>query len=318
MTLTDQFPIGLFHTTLASNTTDNISSSSYTIGSGSDQALVAVNVPDGSSNDLYFHFEAPSSGYSWAGFGMGTVMNNALMFVVYRSSSDGPPTVSPRIGSGHSMPSYTSDVSISVLNSSQVTSDKFIADFRCENCRSWNGGSVDVTSDSAPFIYAIGNSGSMQSTSQEEDIQFHSSFKNGWTLDMKQATGTAGVPLSGSSTGSTGSTNSTGSTGSTGNNNNNSTSSGNDNGNNNDGPQYIYVSGGVLFHGGVMALAFGLIYPLGYLFLRLFERVWLHAGTQTFAMILTFLGVGSGIAVSKREQIVSLHSENKYNRIQQS
>lgn len=271
--------------------------------------LVAVNVPEGDSQDLFFHFEAPSGGNAWGAFGMGEQMGGSLMFVVYESENSGaPPTVSPRLGKGHVMPQYTSDVNITVLEGSQVTSDSFIANFQCHDCRSWSGGNVDVTSTSAPFIYAIGPSGNLQSNDPSASISQHgSNFQNNWSLNMKQATGAEGVPLSSTSPGNGGTSNN-----STGSNNGTTSDPGNNNNNNNndndndDGGNVVYIPAGVLFHGGVMGLAFALIYPLGYLFLRLFEKVWLHAGIQSFALLLTFLGVGSGIAVSKRDQIVSL------------
>lgn len=263
---------------------------------------MAVNVPQDNSQDLFFHFEAPAGGNSWGAFGMGSQMDGALMFVVYESeNSNGPPTVSPRLGSGHSTPAYTSTVNISVLTGSQVTSDSFIANFQCHDCRAWgDNNNVDVTSTSAPFIYAIGPNGNLQSNELNANIGQHSSFKNNWSLNMKQATGTGGVPLSGTSTGTTGSSNPTSNNTDT-----NSGSNNNNNDNNSDDGNVIYISGGVLFHGGVMGLAFALIYPLGYLFLRVFEKVWLHAGIQSFALLLTLLGVGSGIAASKLDNIVS-------------
>lgn len=269
--------------------------------------VVAVNVPEGNNQDLNFHFEVSSNGYAWAAFGMGSQMDGALMFVVYEGN-DGVPTISPRLGSGHSPPQYTKEVNISTLEGSKFTSDGMIANFRCHDCQTWNGGSVDITSTSAPFIYAIGPKGNMQSIDPSANINQHSNFQNNWSLNMKQATGTSGIPLSGTSTGTSGSSTPSG----TGNSN---TNNGNDNDNNGSSGNVIYISGGVIFHGGVMSLAFALIYPLGYLFLRLFEKVWLHAGVQSFALLLTFLGVGSGIAVSKREQIVSYKTSLLYNPI---
>lgn len=292
---------GLLPSALAQNSS-SFPYSSQSFGSGNNQVLVAVNVPEGNSQDLFFHFEAPSNGIAWAAFGMGTQMAGSLMFVVYESEG-GNTTVSPRLGTGYIMPQYTDSVNVTVLEGSQVTSSSFIANFQCHDCRSWgNSGSVDVTSTSAPFIYAIGPSGTLQSNDQTAGINQHSETKNGWSLNMQQATGPGGIPLSGTSSSGSGNSSPNGSNNSTNSNN------GNDNNNNNDGDggNIIYVPAGVLFHGGVMGLAFAIIYPLGYLFLRVFEKVWLHAGVQSFALLLTFLGVGSGIAVSKRNQIVSL------------
>lgn len=273
---------GLFHSTVA----DSIPSSTYENGSGDNKVVVAVNVPEGAQNtDLYFHFEAPAKNVAWAGFGMGGRMDGSLMFIVYRpSDNSGEPTLSPRIASGHNMPEFTKDVNVTLLAGSDIANDRFVANFHCHNCRNWDGGQVDATSSNAPFIYAIGPNTDLTSDDTSATIGQHSTYHNGWSLNMQAATGINGVPIVGS-----GSSNNT----------NGGSSSPTDDTN------VVIMSLGMIFHGVVMCLTFALIYPLGYLFLRLFERAWLHAGIQSFGLLLTLLGVISGIAVSKRDQIVS-------------
>lgn len=259
----------------------------YQSGSGDDKVVVAVNVPEGAQNtDLYFHFEAPAKNVAWAGFGMGGRMDGTLMFIVYRpSDNSGEPTLSPRIATGHIMPEFTKDVNVTLLAGSDTANDRFVANIHCHNCRSWDGGQVDVTSESAPFIYAIGPDTTLNSDDPSAILTQHATHQNGWSLNMKAATGANGVPIVDS--GSSNNTTNGGSTSPT------------------DDTNVVVLSLGMIFHGVVMCLAFALIYPLGYLFLRLFERAWLHAGIQSFGLLLTLLGVISGIAVSKRDQIVS-------------
>lgn len=247
-------------------------------------------MPEGSAKtDLYFTFEAPAKDHNWAGFGMGTQMDNSLIFVVYRSADNqGEPTLSTRIGEQHRMPIFTNKVNTSILQGSTVTDDKFIINFHCMGCRSWGEAEVDVTSTSAPFFYALGPGGSLRSDDKEVRINRHDLHSDAFTLDMKAATGVNGVPVIGSA--------------------GDNTSIGEDaDDDDDDGPGYGFgISRGVAFHAFVMCFAFSIVYPAGYLFLRIFERVWLHWGIQSFGVILTFLGVGSGIAVSMREQLVDL------------
>ena len=246
-------------------------------------------MPEGSAKtDLYFTFEAPVKDHSWAGFGMGTRMDNSLIFVVYRSADDqGEPTLSPRIGSQHQTPTYTDKVNTSILQDSTVTDDKFVINFHCVGCRSWGEGEVDVSSTSAPFFYALGPEGSLQSDDKEARINQHEKHSDIFSLDMKAATGVNGVPVVGSAGNST------------------STGDDDDNDDSEDGYDSAYgLSRGVALHAFVMCFAFAIVYPAGYLFLRIFERVWLHWGIQSFGVFLTCAGLGSGIAVSIKEQIV--------------
>lgn len=247
-------------------------------------------MPEGSEKaDLYFTFEAPAKDHNWAGFGMGTQMDNSLIFVVYRSKDNqGEPTLSPRIGNQHQMPIFTNKVNTTILQGSEVTDDKFIVNFHCMGCRSWDEGEVDATSTSAPFFYALGpeEQGNLQSDDKEFRINRHELHSDIFPLDMKAATGTNGVPVIGSA--------------------GDNASTGDDDSDDDDfggSPRYG-GSRGVAFHAFFMSFAFILVFPGGYLFLRLFERVWLHWGIQSFGVLLVFLGVGSGIAVSIREQIV--------------
>lgn len=212
-------------------------------------------------------------------------MHDSLIFVVYRSADNqGEPTLSPRLGEQHSMPIFTNQVNTSILHGSTVTDDKFVVNFHCMGCRSWDGGEVDAASTSASFFYALGPEGSLQSDDKEVQINRHEVHSGIFTLDMKAATGANGVPVIGSAADGT------------------STGEADDD----SGPASgIGISRGVAMHGFIMCFAFALVFPGGYLFLRIFERVWLHWGIQSFGLLLVFLGVVSGIVVSIREQLVS-------------
>jgi hypothetical protein len=51
---------------------------------------------------------------------------------------------------------------------------------------------------------------------------------------------------------------------------------------------------------------FIVLLPAGYLFLRIFERVWIHIAFQSFGLFVTLLGAASGIALSTKKNKVRL------------
>lgn len=245
----------------------------------SNNVTVAVNVPANSSSDLFFHFSAPA-GQSWAAFGFGDQMKGALMFVIYASLDGQNVTVSPRLGTGHAMPQHTSAVTVNLLEGSGIVDSVFVVNAMCAGCRSWNDGSVDVNSTSQSMIWAVGPPMNLQSNDLSATIQQHEAYDT-FSMNLEQATGVGGVPSGADATTATGSTS------------------------NGHGP--ITDDGfhaGVGFHAVVMIGAFLIIFPTGYLFLRLFERVGLHSGIQSFALVLVLVGTASGIAVSIKQDKV--------------
>lgn len=251
-----------------------------------DDFSFAINVPEGAGlTDLYFSLQAPAK-HTWAAFGIGMLMQNSLMFVVYRSADDkGEPTVSPRLTKNHDMPEYHNETVVNVLEGSEVTNDNFIAHIHCKNCRSWDGGNLDENAVKGRFFYALGPEGSLTSDDINAKIEKHSDTPVQFKVDVKAAIGTNGVPSF------------------------TSTNSSNTKFNSGDGDLPGFSNGQpsmiLAFHAFVLCFAFTIIYPVGYLLLRLFERVWLHWGLQSFGTLFVFMGVGSGIAISKREDIVS-------------
>lgn len=145
----------------------------YTSGEGFG---LAVNVPDSTassgSGSIYFQISAPQ-GTEWIGFGQGSRMSGANMFIVYSASSTNV-TVSPRLGTGHVEPQLNSDASIFVLEGTGITSDgSMVANVRCDSCLSWSGGSMDATSTSSNWIYAWKNGSPLDTTSTDVSISEH-------------------------------------------------------------------------------------------------------------------------------------------------
>lgn len=263
--------------TTTSNNTTLPASSSY--ANDNDDVKIAINVPEGAQKtDLYFSFEAPST-YNWVGFGMGMVMDNSLMFVVYRSADDqGEPTVSPRVGGPHVMPEWYNATQVNVLEGSEVTNDKFVVNIHCKSCRSWGDGSLDLKNSRARFFYALGPTGkTLKSDNSNERIESHPNHPRQFSLNMTAATGLNGVPAFTQDDSS------------------------------DDADRDVSVGGmimssrGVVFHAFAMTFAFSVVFPLGYLFLRLFDRLWMHWGCQVFGTLVIINGMVAGIVISVKE-----------------
>lgn len=206
-------------------------------------------------------------------------MDGALIFVAYLSENGKNITVSPRLGTGHSQPVYTSAVKVTVMSGTHYESGSsggYFIDFHCTDCRKWyNGNTIDISSTAQPMIYAMGPDGSLNSNDLDANIHQHDfGSMGGFTLDLKQATGPGGLPSesdldqdSGSSGGSGGSLST--------------------------GLHALFTLGG-----------FVVVLPAGYLALRVFERVWMHWAIQSFGLFVIVVGCIGGIAISKKQNIV--------------
>lgn len=59
------------------------------------------------------------------------------MFIVYTDGS-GNVTLSPRLGTGHTMPQFNSDAQVSLLEGSGVSNGKMVANVRCKHAEMIN------------------------------------------------------------------------------------------------------------------------------------------------------------------------------------
>jgi Cytochrome domain of cellobiose dehydrogenase/Eukaryotic cytochrome b561 len=227
------------------------------------------------NDDLFFHVSGPA-GQAWLGFGFGAEMKGALMFVAYTSQSGTNVTISPRVGTGHDEPKFTSDVDVKVLEGSFVDNESYNINAQCTRCRSWplaagGQGTVDVASTAQPMIYAIGeNSMSVKTDSQEATIREHAEYGS-FTIDLKAATGDAGVPTK--TTAEAGVTHGDAS-----------------------GSGHL----GNVFHGLIMGACFVILFPLGALLIRLPVRLafWLHVIWQSCTVFGVLVGFSLGIYIS--------------------
>ncbi|KAK5101955.1 hypothetical protein LTS08_004414 [Lithohypha guttulata] len=237
--------------------------------------VVAVNVPEGpDQQDLFFHFSAPAERHSWVGFGLGDRMAGSLMFIIYRSeNSTRNVTVSPRIGSGHSPPKFTADVGVNALELSGVDEkNRFVVNMQCTNCRQWDGGSVKITNGTKvaqPVFYALGPDVELESDDESAAIRQHE--REPEMLDLFLVPGAAGVPIIEDdpseprrvSGGAGGTHESPGS-----------------------GGKSPMVS--LALHAFFMCFAFSLIFPGGYMLLRVFEKSFGHPH-QILGFVVVFL-----------------------------
>jgi hypothetical protein len=147
----------------------------------------SVSVPDttasSGSGDIYIQITGPSSN-SWIGFGQGTGMSGAKMFIIYASSSGNNVTLSPRKGSGHVQPSFDSSAQVTLLEGSGISNNVMTANIKCSDCK-------DLTSSSSSWVYAALSGSALNSDSQSASISQHSNTYGTMTLDMTQAKNSA-------------------------------------------------------------------------------------------------------------------------------
>lgn len=112
-------------------------------------------------------------------------MKDSNIFVFY-ASPDSNVTVSPRSGNGHFPPEVNNDSKVNLLEGSGVSDGKMIANVRCDNCLSWDGGSMDPTDSSSSWIWSMKGGNSLESSDFQEEFSYHDA-RGVFTLDLGQA-----------------------------------------------------------------------------------------------------------------------------------
>lgn len=191
------FALALFCTDLTkAEKITNDSSAVFVFKSPStDQSFIfALNVVE-ATGDLYFHLEAPA-GQAWAAVGIGSSMKDSLILAAYPSDNGTGVTVSPRIASGHSEPTYSKSLNVELLwpagldDSNTISRDGMLrADGVCRNCTTWSSGDglLGYVSFSVPFIFAVGPSQPMRSSSLDASMRRHD-FYGHFTMNVTAAT----------------------------------------------------------------------------------------------------------------------------------
>lgn len=104
------------------------------VSSLQDGITYSVSVPDqtatSGSGDIYIQITGPTSN-AWIGFGQGSQMSGAKMFIIYSDSTGRNVTLSPRKGAGHSQPSFDPSAQVVLLGHSGISNGVMTANIKC-------------------------------------------------------------------------------------------------------------------------------------------------------------------------------------------
>ncbi|KAI9659066.1 MAG: hypothetical protein M1821_002026 [Bathelium mastoideum] len=160
----------------------------------------SLNIPQGTASsgtgDIYFQISALTSN-SWVALGQGSGMKGANIFVVYANADGNNITLSPRAGTGHVEPQFSSGPQLTLLGGSGVSNGMMTANVKCKavqgsNCDSWSGGTMDFTSNSGTWIWAAKSGSVLNSDNNNADISQHDDMGS-FTFDFTQAKGGSDV-----------------------------------------------------------------------------------------------------------------------------
>jgi hypothetical protein len=238
------------------------------------------------TSDLWFRLSAPAE-YDWIGVGIGSEMKGALTFVTYPSKNGTTITLSPRLSTGKTEPTYNSKIDAYKVDLNNASENYINAAnggvmqiaFVCRNCTNWSNPPLHLSDTKAPFMFAVGpvstQNGMRWFNSLSAPLRSHSMWGR-FTIDMTVATVQSpdgiSVPTLGMSTVGASST---------------VTSLGIQ--------KHDYISA---FHAITMCLAIGLIMPLDVVIFKLFRRVRMHICFEVVVMLLFLAGLGLGFYAS--------------------
>ncbi|KAI9707917.1 MAG: hypothetical protein M1820_004336 [Bogoriella megaspora] len=155
----------------------------------------SLNIPQNTASsgngDIFFQISAPTSN-TWVALGQGSGMSGSNIFVIYTNANGQNVTLSPRAGTGHVEPQFSSGPQVSLLAGSGVSNGMMTANVRCSNCNSWSGGSMDFTSSQGTWIWAVKGGSALSSDSASADISQHDQMGS-FTFDFTKARGGSDV-----------------------------------------------------------------------------------------------------------------------------
>lgn len=231
----------------------------------------------GSESDIFMQIQGPAS-KSWIALGQGSLMRGSQMFIIYANAAGTNVTLSPRLGSGHREPSAETDRNALLLAGSGIANGNMTANILCQNCNSWNGGTMNLSGSGQPWIWASKSGDPLKSDSTTASLQQHDdgSYAN-FALDLNTLT-----PAN-SSNPFLDTTNS----------------------------QIVdaghlsagYDGAAIPVHGVIMCLAFIIGFPFGAFLIRLASfrgLVWIHAGVQLLSYLGAIIGLGLGVYIANK------------------
>ncbi|KAJ5112735.1 Alpha/beta hydrolase fold-3 [Penicillium argentinense] len=252
---------------------------------------VPQDTADSGKGPIFFQLNTTSP-VQWFALGQGTQMRGANMFVVYTSASgNNNVTVSPRLGQGHVMPEHNADADVSVLEGSGFFNDEIIsASIRCDSCISWDGGSLDVTSASSPWIWAVKYGTPLGSDSVSAGISYHDTQGTA-TVNLEKATGQLSASSDSNANPFLQLSSATVSSAESG------------------APfDTVALNRKKLAHAILMTLVFVVFFPFGALALYVFpSTIVTHATLQLFNLVIAIAGLGIGVSMAKQIQLSNHH-----------
>ncbi|KAI3331947.1 iron reductase domain protein [Xylariaceae sp. AK1471] len=261
-----------------------------------------VGVPQASASsgngNIYLQLRAPVS-YSWVALGTGTRMAGANIFVMYADGT-GNVTVSTRKGTGHVMPEHQDDTTIELLAGSGIVDNgqTMLANVRCANCESWDGGSLTLSSTSSPFIASWKQGSPLNSKDPAAIITKHDSHSQ-FPFDLTQASiaDDTNPFVEASNSGSDGSNTTPPDNGG----NDNPDSDGDSDSGSAAVPSWIReIPMLQSAHGILMSIVMVILYPLGSILMPLFGNWVLHAVWQAFSFLAMWAAFGLGVTLAHR------------------
>ncbi|KAI1133174.1 iron reductase domain protein [Nemania abortiva] len=257
-----------------------------------------VGVPEVSASsgdgNIYMQLQAPTS-YSWIALGTGSQMSGANIFVMYADGS-GNVTVSARKGTGHTEPKHQTTTTLELLAGSGIVDNgqTMLANVRCANCESWDGGSLSLSSSSAPFIASWKSGSALNSKSLEATITMHDSHST-FSFDLTQATiANDANPFVEASSGGSGEGSSSGNSGS---------GSGNGAGSVSMPAWVLEIPALTSAHGIIMSIVMVVLYPIGSILMPLLGNWTLHAIWQIGSFLAMWAGFAIGVILSQRTEV---------------
>ncbi|KAI3605011.1 cellobiose dehydrogenase [Moniliophthora roreri] len=128
--------------------------------------------PDETATEFIGEIVAPVEA-GWIGISPGGAMINNLLVVGY---SDGENVVgSTRFAKAYTPPEILTGTTLTSLASTTVNETHWKWVFRCENCTSWEGGSIDTSSTGVP-AWAFGDIAPSDPTDPASELTQHSDF----------------------------------------------------------------------------------------------------------------------------------------------
>lgn len=206
-------------------------------------------------------------------------MSNALMFIMYPSKNDANVTISTRIGRSKGEPTYAPEINLEILDGTKMNDSMLIVKAVCRNCRTWEGGELDLKSKKQEMIYAFGHGNRLNSDSQEANLKRHIRYGH-FEMDMLTATGVGGVPAPSQAL----------------------------NGVRMQGDMVRDHDRANLAHAIMGCLALFVIWPLNVLVAGFFKNIKIHIGLTVGVMAFLVISYGLGISTSAQYNRVSTKS----------